>query len=145
MGSEVSEMLYWVPDVGSPPGSAGRLDLHPVQCHHHRGGGQRCHSQTGWVSQGQRPAMSPSNWVSITEEAHLGAADWAPLIGCRRLGARQLGAVPFGRRTFGRRFELWRKNNEAGNSLNAVEREPIPTRVLNPNASEASYKLKKRS
>ena len=65
--------------------------------------------------------------------------------GRRRLGARQLGAVPFGRRTFGRRFELWRKNNEAGNSLNAVEREPVPTRVLNPNASEASYKPKQRS
>ena len=38
-----------------------------------------------------------------------------------------------------------RKNNEAGNSLNAVEREPVPTRVLNPNASEASYKPKHRS
>ena len=37
------------------------------------------------------------------------------------------------------------KNNEAGNSLNAVEHEPVPTRVLNPNASEASYKLKQRS
>ena len=33
----------------------------------------------------------------------------------------------------------------AGNSLNAVEREPVPTRVLNPNASEASYKPKQRS
>ena len=29
--------------------------------------------------------------------------------------------------------------------LNAVEREPVPTRVLNPNASETSYKLKQRS
>ena len=29
--------------------------------------------------------------------------------------------------------------------MNAVEREPVPTRVLNPNASEASYKPKKRS
>ena len=27
------------------------------------------------------------------------------------------------------------QNNETGNSLNAVEREPVPTRVLNPNAS----------
>ena len=27
-------------------------------------------------------------------------------------------------------------------SLNAVEREPVETRVLNPNASEASYKPK---
>ena len=26
--------------------------------------------------------------------------------------------------------------------LNAVEREPVPTSVLNPNASEASYKPK---
>ena len=26
-----------------------------------------------------------------------------------------------------------------------VEREPVPTRVLNPNASEASYKPKQRS
>ena len=39
-------------------------------------------------------------------------------------------------------FELWRKNNEADNSLNAVERESVPTRVLNPDASEASYKQK---
>jgi len=67
------------------------------------------------------------------------------LFGRCPLGARQLDAVPFGRRTFGRRFELWRKNNEAGNSLNAVEREPVPTRVLNPNASEASYKPKQRT
>ena len=37
------------------------------------------------------------------------------------------------------------KNNEADNSLNAFEREPVPTRVLNPNASEASYKPKQRS
>ena len=29
--------------------------------------------------------------------------------------------------------------------LNAVEREPVPTSVLNPNVSEASYKLKERS
>ena len=29
--------------------------------------------------------------------------------------------------------------------MNAVEREPVPTRVLNPNASEASYKPKQRS
>ena len=38
-------------------------------------------------------------------------------------------------------FDLWRKkNNEACNSLNAVQPEPVPTRVLNPNASEANYK-----
>ena len=42
-------------------------------------------------------------------------------------------------------FELWRKNNEAGNSLNAVEREPVPTRVLSPNVSKANYKPKQRS
>ena len=29
--------------------------------------------------------------------------------------------------------------------MNAVEREPVLTRVLNPNASEASYKPKQRS
>ena len=29
--------------------------------------------------------------------------------------------------------------------MNAVEHEPVPTRVLNPNASEASYKPKQRS
>ena len=29
--------------------------------------------------------------------------------------------------------------------MNAVEREPVPTRVLNPNASEASCKWKQRS
>ena len=38
-----------------------------------------------------------------------------------------------------------KKNNEAGNSLNAVECEPVETRVLNPTASEASYKPKQRS
>ena len=37
------------------------------------------------------------------------------------------------------------RNNEAGNSLNAVEREPVPTRVLNPTESKESYKLKQRS
>ena len=29
--------------------------------------------------------------------------------------------------------------------MNAVERKPVPTRVRNPNASEASYKPKQRS
>ena len=29
--------------------------------------------------------------------------------------------------------------------MNAVERESVPTRVFNPNASEASYKPKERS
>ena len=36
------------------------------------------------------------------------------------------------------------KHNVAGNSLNAVERQPVPTRFLNPNASEASYKTEQR-
>ena len=38
-----------------------------------------------------------------------------------------------------------KKNNEAGNSLNAVEREPVESLVLNPTASEATYKPKQRS
>ena len=38
-----------------------------------------------------------------------------------------------------------KKNNEAGNPLNAVERKPVETRVLNPTASEASYKPEQRS
>ena len=42
-------------------------------------------------------------------------------------------------------FRVMNKKNEVGNSLNAVEREPVLTRVLNPNASEASYKPKQRS
>ena len=36
-------------------------------------------------------------------------------------------------------------NNETGNFLNVIEREPVPTKVLNPNAIEASYKSKQRS
>ena len=58
------------------------------------------------------------------------------------------GGGPFRRRRFGAIsnlflfFELWRKNNEAGNFLNAVEPEPVETRVLNPTAGEASYKSK---
>ena len=31
-------------------------------------------------------------------------------------------------------FELCRKNSETGNSLNAIERVPVPTKVLNPKA-----------
>ena len=38
--------------------------------------------------------------------------------------------------------ELWRKNTEAENSLNAIEQGPVPTTVLNPNTS---YKLKQCS
>ena len=66
----------------------------------------------------------------------MGAADWAAdnWAPCR-LGAGHLGDV----------LSYEEKINEAGNTLNAVEREPVPTRVLNPNASEASYKPKQRS
>ena len=53
------------------------------------------------------------------------------------MGARRYGTKRF-------RYNV-KKNNEAGNSLNAVEREPVPTRVLNPNTSEASYKPKQHS
>ena len=42
-------------------------------------------------------------------------------------------------------FRVMQKYTVAGNSLNVVEREPVPTRVLNPNASEAIYKPKQRS
>ena len=38
-----------------------------------------------------------------------------------------------------------KKKNEIGNSLNDVERQPVPTRVLIPIANEASYKPKQRS
>ena len=65
----------------------------------------------------------------------LGAADWAPnnWVPCR-LGT-EIWAP----------FRVMKKKNEAGNYLNAVEREPVPTRVLNPNTSEASYEPKQRS
>ena len=84
-------------------------------------------------------------------EGHFGTAVSAPPTRRHRFGAELLGVVPFWRRTFRRRFiiffifDLWRKNNEAGNFLNAVEREPVETRVLNPTATEASYKPKQRS
>ena len=42
-------------------------------------------------------------------------------------------------------FSYEKNNNEAGNSLDAAEDKPVLTRVLNPNASEASYKPKQRS
>ena len=38
-----------------------------------------------------------------------------------------------------------RKKSTQKIPLNAVERKPVPTRVYNPNASEASYKSKQRS
>ena len=53
------------------------------------------------------------------------------------MGARRYGTKRF-------RYNV-KKKNEAGNSLNAVEHEPVPTRVLNPNATEISYKPKQRS
>ena len=37
------------------------------------------------------------------------------------------------------------KNPSQKIPLNAVESKPVPTRVLNPNASEANYKPKQRS
>ena len=37
------------------------------------------------------------------------------------------------------------KNRPEKIPLNAVEREPVPTRIINPNASKASYKPKQRS
>ena len=46
---------------------------------------------------------------------------------------------------FGIRIESPRENPQEKIPLNAVEREPVPTRVLNPNASEASYKPKQRN
>ena len=75
-------------------------------------------------------------------EGHFGAAVTAPPI--QRWTTR--------RQTFRRRFLIFiyflsyeEKSNEAGDFLNAVEREPAETRVLNPTASEASYKPKQRS
>ena len=50
---------------------------------------------------------------------------WAPPIGRQATGCRAVCAP-----------DIWaplramKKNNEAGNSLNVVEREPVPTRVL---------------
>ena len=43
------------------------------------------------------------------------------------------------------RKKLPGKNPPENIPLNDVEREPVETRVLNPNASEASYKPKQRS
>ena len=37
------------------------------------------------------------------------------------------------------------KNPPEKMPLNAVKREPVPTRALNPNTNEASYKAKQRS
>ena len=73
----------------------------------------------------------------ICQMSHLSAWDYESVnygggtFRRHRFGAGQLGAVPFRRRTFRRRFlfflffELWRKNNEAGNFLNVVERGPV--------------------
>ena len=43
----------------------------------------------------------------------------------------------------GIRIKSPRKKSPRKIPLNAVEREPVETRVLNPNASKASYKPKK--
>ena len=45
----------------------------------------------------------------------------------------------------GNRIKSPRKNPPDKIPLNAVEREPVETRVFNPNASEASYKPKQGS
>ena len=80
-------------------------------------------------------------------EGYFGTAVWAPPIrgfttGCRAVLALDIW-VPFPNLFLF--FELWRKNNKAGDFLNAVEREPVETRVLKPTASEVSYKPKQRS
>ena len=82
-----------------------------------------------------------------TGKGHFGAAVWAPPIRHWTTGRRAVSVPDISALfpNFILFFELWRKNNEAGNSLNAVEREPVPTSVLNSNASEASYKPKQRS
>merc|ERR1719154_1030608 len=73
-------------------------------------------------------------------EGHFGAAVSAPPI--RRWTARRRAvsvpdiSAPF--HILFLFFKLRGKNNEAGNFLNAVERESVETRVLNPTASEAS-------
>ena len=69
------------------------------------------------------------------------------LKGERYFGAADSAAIS----TFQRRFlfffliRVMRKNNETGNFLIVVEREPFEIRVLNPTESEASYKPKQRS
>ena len=77
------------------------------------------------------------NRLNLTGESHLGTADcapdnWVPY----SLGTGHIGPV---------KKQNKKKNNEAGNSLNAVERKSVLTRVLNPNTNEASYKPKQRS
>ena len=46
---------------------------------------------------------------------------------------------------YGNRIKSPWKKSPRKIALNAVEREPVETKVLNPNASEASYKPKQRS
>ena len=85
------------------------------------------------------PPKGPFGTAGLNDkgEGHFGAADSVPC----RFGAGHFSAISY----FILFFELRRKNNEAGNFLNAVERVPAETRVLNPTASEASYKPKPRS
>ena len=55
------------------------------------------------------------------------------------------GACPTGAASLGYMDKIPpEKNPPEKIPLNAVECEPVPTRVLNPNASEASYKQKQR-
>ena len=76
----------------------------------------------GWGSKTLQPRAVPPG------EDHFGVAVWALDIW-----------APFPNFF----FRVMKKKID--NSLNAVEREPVPSRVLNLNASEASYKTKQRS
>ena len=78
---------------------------------------------------------------TVQGDGYFGAAVSAPLTRRWTTGHRVISA-PFP--NFFLFFELWRKKNEASNSLNAVKREPVETRVFKPNASEA-YKPKQCS
>ena len=65
----------------------------------------------------------------------------------RFLGARRFVPMRFGSHMeFVSIYMFWtiRIIFQAGNSLNAVEHKPVSTRVLNPNASEVSYKPKQQ-
>ena len=59
---------------------------------------------------------------------------------CRKESPHQLSGV-----IWGIQIKSPQKKSTRKIPLNAVEREPVPIRVLNPNASEASFKSKQRS
>ena len=61
-----------------------------------------------------------------------------------KLKKLMLSFSSIGCRNKGVRIKSLLKKSPEKIPLNAVEREPVPTRVLNPNASEASYKPKQR-